>query len=83
MTKENIKNFVNSLEKGNNDQATADIKNALADKVTGALDNQKVDVARSMFTSAVGVKAPEANVFTGNDIPDTSAGDVSSNEIPQ
>ena len=68
MSNENIKKFVNSLEQGDNKQAGVDIKNALADKVSTALDNTKVDVAKSMFTGQVGVDAPEANPFTGNDV---------------
>ena len=49
MANDNVKNFVNSLDKGNNDQAGEDIKNALADKVSAALDDRKVDVAKTMF----------------------------------
>ena len=49
MANDNVKNFVNSLDKGNNDQAGEEIKNALADKVSAALDDRKVDVAKTMF----------------------------------
>ena len=66
MSKENLNKFVNSLEKGDNKQAGEDIKNALADKVSSALDDAKVDVAKSVFTGQQGVQAPEANPFTGN-----------------
>ena len=49
MANDNVKNFVNSLDKGNNDQAGEEIKNALADIVSAALDDRKVDVAKTMF----------------------------------
>ena len=49
MANDNVKNFVNSLDKGNNDQAGEEIKNALADKDSAALDDRKVDVAKTMF----------------------------------
>tara|TARA_B100001559_G_scaffold97991_1_gene82012 strand:- start:939 stop:1985 length:1047 start_codon:yes stop_codon:yes gene_type:complete len=68
MAKENINKFVNSLEKGDAKQAGDDLKNALADKVSSALDDAKTDVARSAFTGQQGADAPEANVFSGNDI---------------
>lgn len=68
MAKENINKFVNSLQKGDNKQAENDLKNALADKVSSALDDAKTDVARSVFTGQQGADAPEANVFSGNDI---------------
>jgi len=68
MSKENINKFVNSLEKGDAKQAGADLKNALGDKVSSSLDDAKQDVARSIFTGQQGADAPEANVFTGNDI---------------
>ena len=67
MSKENINKFVNSLQTGDSAQAGQDLKNALADKVSSGLDDAKTDVARSMFTGQVGVDAPEANPFTGND----------------
>ena len=38
MSKENIGKFVNSLQKGDNKQAADDLKGALADKVSSALD---------------------------------------------
>ena len=68
MSKENIGKFVNSLQKGDNTQAADDLKNALADKVSSALDDAKTDVARSMFTGQRGADAPEADPFSGNDI---------------
>ena len=68
MSKENIGKFVNSLQKGDNKQAGDDLKNALADKVSSALDDAKTDVARSMFTGQVGADAPEADPFSGNDV---------------
>ena len=84
MVKENINKFVNSLEKGDNKQAGEDIKNALADKVSAALDDAKGDVARSMFTGQIGVDAPEANVFSGNDqAAEAPAPEVASDENTQ
>ena len=51
MSNENTKKFVNSLDKGNSDQAKTDIKNSLADKVSAALDDRKVAVAQSLYTT--------------------------------
>ena len=77
MSKENLDKFVNNLEKGDNKQAGEDIKNALADKVSSALDDAKVDVAKS-------VESPEANPFTGNDqAAETPAPEVPSDEVAQ
>tara|TARA_B100000287_G_C20200797_1_gene609926 strand:+ start:85 stop:339 length:255 start_codon:yes stop_codon:yes gene_type:complete len=84
MSKENLNKFVNSLEKGDNKQAGEDIKNALADKVSSALDDAKVDVAKSVFTGQQGVQAPEANPFTGNDqAAEAPAPEVASDEVAQ
>ncbi len=61
-----------------------DIKNALADKVSAALDDAKVDVARSVFTGQQGADAPEANVFSGNDIrAETPEPELESDEVAQ
>ena len=73
MVKENIKNFVNSLEKGDNLAAADAFKASIADKVSSALDDRKSEVAQSMFTGQVGADAPEANPFTGNDVADEVA----------
>ena len=85
MSKENIGKFVNSLQKGDTKQAGDDLKNALADKVSSALDDAKTDVARSVFTGQQGADAPEANVFSGNDISaETPATpEASSDEVAQ
>ena len=84
MSKENLDKFVNNLEKGDNKQAGEDIKNALADKVSGALDDAKVDVAKSVFTGQQGVQAPEANPFTGNEqAAEAPAPEVASDEVAQ
>ena len=84
MSKENLDKFVNNLEKGDNKQAGEDIKNALADKVSSALDDAKVDVAKSVFTGQQGVQAPEANPFTGNDTAaEAPAPEVASDEVAQ
>ena len=84
MSKENLNKFVNSLEKGDSKQAGQDIKNALADKVSSALDDAKVDVAKSVFTGQQGVDTPEANPFTGNDTAaEAPAPEVASDEVAQ
>jgi len=82
MVKENINKFVNSLEKGDNKQAGEDIRDALADKVSSALDDAKVDVAKSMFTGQRGVEVPEANPFSGNDAA-AETPEVASDEVAQ
>jgi hypothetical protein len=53
MSNENIKKFVDSLGKGDNDSAQAAIKYALADKVGAALDDRKVDVAKTIVQQPV------------------------------
>ena len=68
MSKENIGKFVNSLQKGDNTQVADDLKNALADKVSSALDDAKTDVARSTFTGPTRRRRSRTNVFSGNDI---------------
>ena len=40
----------------------------MANKVSATLDDAKTDVAKSMFTGIQGVEAPEADVFTGQNI---------------
>lgn len=84
MSKENLNKFVNSLEQGDNLKANDAFKAAIADKVSTALDDKKVDVAQSMFTGQLGVKAPEANVFSGNNIDDGNAtvNDIAQSEVP-
>ena len=82
MSKENLDKFVNSLEKGDNKQAGEDIRDALADKVSSALDDAKVDVAKSMFTGQRGVEVPEANPFSGNDAA-AETPEVASDEVAQ
>ena len=59
MANDNTKNFVNSLDKGNNDQAGVDLKSALGDKVSAALDDRKVDVAKTLFQNKSGTEAIE------------------------
>ena len=84
MSKENIGKFVNSLQKGDNVQAADDLKGALADKVSSALDDAKADVARSVFTGQQGADAPEANVFSGNDISaENPTPEAASDEVAQ
>ena len=68
MAKEDVNKFVDSLTKGDATGAGEALKNAIGNKVTAALDDQKVDVSKSMFTGAQGVQAPEADVFSGQNI---------------
>jgi len=83
MSKENIKNFVNSLEKGDNLASVDAFKASIADKVSSALDDRKSEVAQSMFTGQVGADAPEANPFTGNDVAADTPAEVASDEVAQ
>jgi hypothetical protein len=84
MSKENIKNFVDSLQKGDNLSAADAFKSSIADKVSSALDNAKVDVAKSVFTGQQGVDTPEANPFSGNDAAaETPAPEVTGDENAQ
>lgn len=68
MAKEDVNKFVDSLTKGDATGAGEALKSAIGNKVTAALDDQKVDVSKSMFTGAQGVQAPEADVFSGQNI---------------
>ena len=58
MSKEEVKKFVDSLDKGDNDSAQNAIKNALADKVSSALDDRKVDVAKTIIQPTPEAEAP-------------------------
>ena len=78
MANENVKNFVDNLDKGNNDQAQADIKDALADKVSASLDDKKVDVATSMYTPAETPAETETPVETPAETPEVK-GDENTN----
>ena len=68
MSKESLKNFVDNLDKGDNTEAQKNFNDAMADKVSATLDDAKTDVAKSMFTGIQCVEAPEADVFTGQNI---------------
>ena len=68
MSKESLKNFVDNLDKGDNTEAQKNFNDAMADKVSATLDDAKTDVAKSMFTGDQGVVAPEADVFSGENI---------------
>ena len=84
MSKENLNKFVNSLQQGDAKQAGEDLKNSLADKVSAALDDAKVDVAKSACTGQQGADAPEANVFSGNDISaENPTPEAASDEVAQ
>ena len=68
MSKESLKNFVDNLDKGDNVEAEKNFNDAMADKVSASLEDAKTDVAKSMFTGVKGVEAPEADVFSGQNI---------------
>ena len=68
MSKESLKNFVDNLDKGDNNEAQKNFNDAMADKVSATLDDAKTDVAKSMFTEQQGVQAPEVDVFSGENI---------------
>ena len=68
MSKESLKNFVDNLDKGDNIEAEKNFNDAMADKVSASLEDAKTDVAKSMFTGVKGVEAPEADVFSGQNI---------------
>ncbi|BCU97733.1 MAG: hypothetical protein CM15mV18_1180 [uncultured marine virus] len=51
MSKENIVKFVNSLQKETTQSSADDLKNALADKVSSALDDAKTDVKINIYRS--------------------------------
>ena len=82
MSKEDLKNFVDNLDKGDNTEAQKNFNDAMADKVSATLDDAKTDVAKSMFTGAQGVVAPEADVFSGENI-ETPAEETPSEEDAQ
>ena len=82
MAKEDVKNFVDTLTKGDATGAGEALKTAIGDKVTAALDDQKVDVSKSMFTGAQGVQAPEADVFSGQNIEQPEAEAPTTDETP-
>tara|TARA_Y100000592_G_scaffold4152_1_gene6014 strand:+ start:23 stop:289 length:267 start_codon:yes stop_codon:yes gene_type:complete len=68
MSKENLKNMIDNLDKGDNLEAEKSFNDAMADKVSASLDDAKTDVAKSMFTGQQGVQAPEVDVFSGENI---------------
>ena len=68
MSKENLKNMIDNLDKGDNTESQKNFNDVMADKVSATLDDAKTDVAKSMFTGVKGVEAPEADVFTGQTI---------------
>ena len=68
MSKESLKNFVDNLDKGDNTEAQKNFNDVMADKVSATLDDAKTDVAKSMFTGVKGVEAPEADIFSGQNI---------------
>ena len=81
MSKEELKNFVDNLDKGDNTEAQKNFNDAMANKVAATLDDAKTDVAKSMFTGVKGVEAPEADVFSGQNIEEP-AEETSAEEVP-
>ena len=66
MTKENLNKFVDSLAKGNMDDAKGAFNNAMADKVSSALDVTKQNIATSLY------QQPNTTVGVDVDTPDTT-----------
>ena len=81
MSKEDLKYFVDNLDKGDNTEAQKNLNNAMADKVSATLDDAKTDVAKSMFTGQQGVQVPEVDVFSGENI-ETPAEETPAEEVP-
>ena len=81
MSKESLKNFVDNLDKGDNIEAEKNFNDAMADKVSASLEDAKTDVAKSMFTGIKGVEAPEADVFSGQNI-EQPAEETPAEEVP-
>tara|TARA_B100000900_G_scaffold268072_1_gene228880 strand:+ start:352 stop:618 length:267 start_codon:yes stop_codon:yes gene_type:complete len=81
MSKESLKNFVDNLDKGDNAEAQKNFNDAMANKVSANLDDVKNDVAKSMFTGVKGVEAPEADVFSGQNIEEP-AEETPAEEVP-
>tara|TARA_R100001510_G_C7484330_1_gene94936 strand:+ start:199 stop:465 length:267 start_codon:yes stop_codon:yes gene_type:complete len=81
MSKESLKNFVDNLDKGDNTEAQKNFNDAMANKVSANLDDVKNDVAKSMFTGVKGVEAPEADVFSGQNIEEP-AEETPAEEVP-
>ena len=84
MSKENLKNMIDNLDKGDNTEAQKNFNDIMADKVSATLDDSKTEVAKSMFTGQQGVQPPEADPFTGENIEqpaeETPAEEVPSND---
>lgn len=84
MSKENLKNFVDNLDKGDNTEAQKNFNDTMSDKIAASLDDAKTEVAKSMFTGQQGVQPPEADPFTGENIEqpteETPAEEVPSND---
>ena len=68
MSKEDLKNFVDNLDKGDNAEAQKNFNNVMADKVSASLDDAKTDLAKSVFTGEKAVEEGEADVFSGQNI---------------
>tara|TARA_S200000501_G_scaffold254904_1_gene238854 strand:- start:40 stop:1038 length:999 start_codon:yes stop_codon:yes gene_type:complete len=49
MVKENIKNMIDNLDKGDNIEAQKNFNDTMANKVSASLDKTKTDVSKSMF----------------------------------
>ena len=81
MSKEELKNFVDNLDKGDNAEAQKNFNDAMANKVSATLDDAKTDVAKSMFTGQQGVHVPEVDVFSGENI-ETPAEETPAEEVP-
>jgi hypothetical protein len=85
MSNENIKKFVDSLEKGDNLQAADAFKSSIADKVSSALDDRKTDVASNMFAAATVTTDTNSGSVADVDTTatETPAPEVASDETAQ
>ena len=57
---EKVKSFIDNLGKGANAEAGEAFKDALRDKVASALDQQRIDVAKNIFSSTPGQDQAQA-----------------------
>jgi hypothetical protein len=60
---EKVASFIDSLGKGANAEAGEAFKDALRDKVASALDQQRIDVAKNIFTNTPG-QGDQATAFS-------------------
>ena len=64
MAQEDIKNFINKLETGDNAGAGEHFKSALADKVGFSLDDRRKEIASTLMTQPAEMPTNEPEVAT-------------------